>query len=60
MLAATLGKGSGEIVKKRPKVVQPGSLVRVVVSLDSAVPLEAPARVILRANGETVAAGVME
>ena len=60
MLAATLDKGSGEIVKKRPKVVQPGSLVRVVVSLDSAVPLEPPARVILRANGETVAAGVME
>lgn len=59
-LAATIDKSTGEIVKKRPKVVQPGSLVRVVISLDSAVPLEAPARVILRSNGETVAAGIME
>ena len=59
-LAATLDKSTGEVIKKRPKVVQPGSLVRVVVSLDSAVPLEAPARVILRLNGETVAAGIME
>ena len=59
-LAATLDKSSGEVIKKRPKVVQPGSLVRVVVSLDSAIPLEAPARIILRSNGETVAAGIME
>ena len=59
-LVATIDKGSGEVIKKKPKVVQPGSLLRVVVVLDSAVPLEAPSRIILRSNGETVAAGIIE
>ena len=59
-LVATLDKSSGEVIRKKPKVIQPGSLVRIVVSLDSAVPLEAPARIILRSNGETVAAGIIE
>lgn len=57
---ATLDKGSGVVVKKRPKVVQPGSVARVRVELDSAVPLEVPARVVLRAGGATVAAGLLE
>lgn len=59
-LMATLDKGSGKVLKKRPRVVQPGSVARVVVDLDQAVPLEAPGRVVLRANGETVAAGLLE
>lgn len=59
-LVATLDKGSGAVVKKRPKVVQPGSLARVVVEMEQAVPLEAPGRVVLRAGGETVAAGLLE
>ena len=59
-LLATLDKATAEPVKKKPKIVQPESWVRAVIRLDQAVPLEAPARVILRANGETVAAGIME
>jgi len=59
-LTAVLDKSSGAVLKRKPKIVQPGSVVRVVVQLDSAVPLEAPSRVVLRANGETVAAGLIE
>ena len=59
-LLATLDKGSGAVLKKRPKVVQPGSVARVVVEMEQAVPLEAPSRVVLRAGGETVAAGLLE
>jgi elongation factor 1 alpha-like protein len=59
-LTATLDKSTGEVIKKKPKVIQPGTWVRVVVHMDSAIPLEAPARIILRSNGETVAAGIME
>ena len=59
-LVALLDKGSGAVVKKKPKLIQPGSVARVVVELETAVPLEAPGRVVLRAGGETVAAGLLE
>lgn len=59
-LVATLDKASGAVVKKRPKIVQPGTVARVLVRLDDAVPLEAPSRVALRSNGDTVAAGLIE
>lgn len=59
-LVATLDKASGAVIKKKPKIVQPGTVVRVIVQLDEAVPLEAPSRVVLRSNGETVAAGLIE
>lgn len=59
-LIGTLDKSTGAVLKKKPKIVQPGSVVRVVVQLEQAVPLEAPARIVLRANGETVAAGLIE
>lgn len=59
-LIGTLDKTTGVVLKKKPKIVQPGSVVRVVVQLEQAVPLEAPARIVLRANGETVAAGLIE
>lgn len=59
-LLATLDKASGAVLKKKPRVVQPGSIARVRVELDSPAPLEAPGRVVLRANGETVAAGLLE
>ncbi|KEF54481.1 elongation factor 1-alpha [Exophiala aquamarina CBS 119918] len=59
-LIGTLDKSSGAVLKKKPKIVQPGNVVRVVVQLEQAVPLEAPARIVLRANGETVAAGLIE
>ncbi|KAL4788319.1 P-loop containing nucleoside triphosphate hydrolase protein [Aspergillus varians] len=59
-LVATLDKGTGKVLKKKPKIVPPGSVARVVVELDQAVPLEAPTRVVLRAGGDTVAAGLLE
>lgn len=59
-LVATLDKGSGQVVRKKPKIVQPGNVVRVVVQLEQAVPLEPPSRVVLRAGGQTVGAGLVE
>ena len=59
-LVATLDKQSGAVIKKRPKLVPPGTVARVVVEMEQAVPLQAPARVVLRAGGETVAAGLLE
>ncbi|GAB7349235.1 hypothetical protein MBLNU459_g8397t1 [Dothideomycetes sp. NU459] len=59
-MIAVLDKASGAVIKKKPRVVQPGSVARVVVELDSAVPLEVPSRVVLRAGGATLAAGLLE
>jgi len=59
-LVAVLDKGSGAIEKKKPRVVQPGAIARVKVEMETAMPLEAPNRVVLRAEGATVAAGLLE
>ena len=59
-LVAVLDKGSGAVLKKKPRLVQPGSVAKVVVELEEAVPLEAPGRIVLRAGGETIAAGLLE
>ncbi|KAJ5993837.1 Translation elongation/initiation factor/Ribosomal beta-barrel [Penicillium sp. IBT 35674x] len=59
-LVATLDKASGAPIKKRPKIVAPGTVARVVVEMDTAVPLEAPTRIVLRTGGSTVAAGLLE
>ena len=59
-MIGVLDKASGEVVKKKPRVIQPGSVARIRVELDTAVPLEVPGRVVLRANGATVAAGLLE
>ncbi|KKZ68234.1 elongation factor 1-alpha [[Emmonsia] crescens] len=59
-LVALLDKGTGLAVKKKPKIVGPGSVARIVVEMEQAIPLEAPGRVVLRAGGETVAAGLLE
>lgn len=59
-LVASLDKTSGLALKKRPKIVAPGTVARVVVEMDQAVPLEAPTRIVLRAGGTTVAAGLLE
>lgn len=58
---AVLDKGTGMPVgKKKPRIVKPGLVARVVVELERAVPLEAPGRVVLRSGGETVGAGLLE
>lgn len=59
-MVASLDKASGLPIKKRPKIVSPGTVARVVIEMDQAVPLEAPTRVVLRSGGTTVAAGLLE
>jgi elongation factor 1 alpha-like protein len=60
-LVAILDKSDGTTVtKKRPKIVQPGSVVRVMVKVEHAVPLPEASRIVLRANGGTIAAGLLE
>lgn len=59
-VTALLDKGTGGVVKKKPKIVQPGSIARLVVDLDLACPLEKGQRVVLRSDGVTVGAGLLE
>ncbi|KAK8182412.1 P-loop containing nucleoside triphosphate hydrolase protein [Phyllosticta citribraziliensis] len=59
-LLATLDKNSGEVTKKKPRVIQPGTVAKVEVQLDRAVPLETAQRVVLRNEGLTVAAALLE
>ncbi|OAQ96838.1 hypothetical protein LLEC1_03879 [Akanthomyces lecanii] len=59
-ISASLDKATGEIIKRKPKVIQPGGVARVVVKLNEKVPLEAGQRVVIRAGGETIAAGLLE
>jgi elongation factor 1 alpha-like protein len=59
-LVATLDKTTGEVIRKKPKIIQPGAVARVTVELENEMPLEAPVKVILRADGRTVAAGLVE
>ncbi|KAL9125893.1 MAG: hypothetical protein Q9217_004966 [Psora testacea] len=60
-LEAVLDKASGAAVKgRKPKLVKPGNVARIVVEVEDAIPLENGSRVILRAGGETVGAGLVE
>jgi elongation factor 1 alpha-like protein len=59
-ISAILDKATGEVAKKKPKVVQPGGVARVVIQLAVKVPLEKGQRVVLRSGGETIAAGLLE
>ncbi|KAM7199651.1 HBS1-like protein [Rhypophila sp. PSN 637] len=59
-LDALLDKVTGAVTKKKPQIVKPGSVARLTVKLDKKEPLEAGMRIILRMNGETLAAGLLE
>ncbi|KAJ1338329.1 elongation factor 1 alpha-like protein [Microdochium nivale] len=59
-ISALLDKTKGTVLKKKPKIVKPASVARVVVKLGNKVPLEAGQRVVLRSNGNTVAAGLLD
>jgi elongation factor 1 alpha-like protein len=59
-VTALLDKGTGAVVKKKPKIVQPGSIARLVVDLEVVCPLETGQRVVLRSDGATVGAGLLE
>lgn len=61
-LVAVLDKSTGAVASggKKVRIVKPGSIARVAVEMDDAVPLEKGARVVLRNGGSTVATGVLE
>ena len=60
-LEALLDKASGAIIKgKKLKLVKPGNVARILVEVDDAIPLETGSKVILRAEGETIGAGLAE
>ncbi|KAK4209795.1 putative glucose-regulated protein 78 of hsp70 family [Rhypophila decipiens] len=59
-LDALLDKVTGAVTKKKPQIVKPGSVARLTVKLDKKEPLEAGMRIILRMNGETLAAGLLD
>ncbi|KAK1911957.1 hypothetical protein P3342_012440 [Pyrenophora teres f. teres] len=59
-LSAKLNKFTGEVVKKKPRIVKPGEVARVVVQLERELPIEEGMRVVLRERGRTVGAGLME
>jgi elongation factor 1 alpha-like protein len=59
-ITALLDKVSGAVVKKKPRIVKPATVARIVVKLDQLVPLEKGQRVVLRSGGQTVAAGLLE
>jgi elongation factor 1 alpha-like protein len=59
-LVALLDKVGGAVTRKKPKVVQPGEVARVVVQLASKAPLEKGQRVVLRKGGQTIGAGMLE
>lgn len=68
-VAGVLDKYTGEVVRKRARVVRPGEVARVRVELrgkdgkegeKEGLPLEVGARVVLREGGRTVGAGLVE
>ena len=59
-LLSVLDKKTGQVTKKKPRVIQPGSVAKVVVELDNAIPLEARDKVVLRSEGHTIAAGLLD
>lgn len=59
-LTALLNKTTGVVEKRRPKVVKPGAVARLRVKLDTKLPLERGQRIVLRSEGQTVAAGLLE
>ncbi|OAA61084.1 translation elongation factor ef-1 [Niveomyces insectorum RCEF 264] len=59
-LTALLDKSTGKVTKRKPPAIKPGSVARIKLQLNSKVPLESGQRVVLRTNGRTVAAGLLE
>ena len=60
-LVAQLDKASGApVTGKTPRLIKPGSVAKVLVEVDDPIPLERGGRVILRAGGETIGAGLVE
>ncbi|KAJ4344264.1 hypothetical protein N0V95_006207 [Ascochyta clinopodiicola] len=60
VLSAKLNKFTGEVTKKKPRIVKPGEVARVVVQLERELPIEEGMRVVVRERGRTIGAGLME
>lgn len=52
-------KAGGEVVKKKPRVVMPGQVVKVKITVEEAVAVEKGSGVVLRTGGETVGRGTV-
>lgn len=50
----------GETLKKKPRIVKAGQKAVIKLAIDDGVPLEDGDRIVLRADGSTIAAGVVE
>lgn len=60
-LTGTLDINKGTLLKKKPQIVKAGQVARIRVSTeDGKVPMEKGQRVVLRSEGDTVAAGLIE
>ncbi|KKA26265.1 hypothetical protein TD95_000025 [Thielaviopsis punctulata] len=59
-LIANLDKATGFITGSSPRVVKQGAVARIQVSLLEEIPVDAGQRVVIRSQGRTVAAGVVE
>lgn len=59
-LSAKLNKFTGEVVKKKPRIIKPGEVARVVIQLERELPIEEGMRVVVRERGRTIGAGLME
>jgi elongation factor 1 alpha-like protein len=59
-LVATLDRSTGKIAKKNPKIIPPGSAARVQIDLELPMPLEGSWKIILRTEGRSIAAGIVE
>ncbi|KAG6363676.1 hypothetical protein INS49_008777 [Diaporthe citri] len=59
-LRAELALRGGAIKGKKPKIIKAGSAARITMKTHEKVPLEKGDRVVIRYNGDTVAAGLVE
>ncbi|KAI5807426.1 P-loop containing nucleoside triphosphate hydrolase protein [Peziza echinospora] len=60
-LIATMDKSTGVITKKKPRHIVAGALASIQVEVSgSGIPVEAHSRIVLRAEGQTIAAGLVE
>ena len=61
-LIALIDKSTGKaaVGKKRPRIVKPGEAARVEIEIEGGVPVEEGTRVVLRAEGDTIATGLVE
>jgi len=61
-LKALLDKASGQVSKKKPRVVKPGEVATLHIEIEGeqSIPLEKGMKIILRAGGDTLASGIVE